>query len=140
VHGVVVGGGQGIARLERLALELRAPVDFVGERDPEAWLRRAWALCLFSSHEAVSFVAQEAMWVGRAVVVSPLPGLQWLVGDAGVLAAGVDEAVEGMGSLCDAGRAAPLGERAAQRIRGLIAPTDPWPAIATMYEEQLRGA
>jgi glycosyltransferase involved in cell wall biosynthesis len=140
VVGLVVGGGPGVVRLERLATELHAPVEFLGEQDPEPLLRRAWALGLFSRHEAVSFVAQEAMWMGRPVVVSPLPGLEWLVGDTGLFAADVDEAVAGMASLCDPERAGRLGERAAERIRRLIAPDDPWPAIAMMYEEQLRRA
>jgi glycosyltransferase involved in cell wall biosynthesis len=137
VAGVVLGGGDGMARLTALAGGLDAPIEFLGEGDPEPVLARAWALCLFSEHEAVSFAAQEAMWAGRAVVASPLPGLRWLLGPEGSLASGITEATAALDALCDPGRARAAGATAAQRIRTLIDPTDPWPAIAAMYQKRL---
>jgi glycosyltransferase involved in cell wall biosynthesis len=133
VEGVVVGSGNGLARMEALAQRAGVPMQFVGEQDPEPFLARAWALVLFSRHEAVSFVAQEAMWAGRAVVASPLPGLRWLIGTTEPLVHDTTQAAAVLEDLCDPIRARARGDAAAERIRGLLKPDDPWPAVAAMY-------
>jgi glycosyltransferase involved in cell wall biosynthesis len=135
VAGVVVGSGNGLARMEALAQRAGAPVQFVGEQDPEPFLARSWALVLFSRHEAVSFVAQEAMWAGRAVVASPLPGLRWLIGTTEPLVEDANQATAVLEDLCDPIRARARGDAAAERVRGLLTPDDPWPAVAAMYRD-----
>lgn len=92
--------------------------------DPAPVLAEAWAVVLYSDYEAVPFALQEAMWCGRPVVASPLPGVRWLAGDD--VATTVTPYLS-----CTA--AAEAGERAARRVRTLLSPDDPWAAIAAAY-------
>jgi glycosyltransferase involved in cell wall biosynthesis len=137
VSGIVVGEGAGLQRLKALAARLDAPVSFVGHQEPGPWLAKAWALCLLSTSEAVTFAAQEAMWVGRSVVASPLPGLRWLVGDTGCLADEVSDVSDALEGLCARTHAEDLGARAAARVRTLVRPGDPWPFVAELYAKAL---
>lgn len=137
VRGIVAGTGPHARRVERLARELRSPIDFVGHAEPADLLRECWALVLFSSHEAVNFAVQEAMWTGRTVVASPLPGIRWLAGDTARYACGVGEAAAALEELCETGTAGARGELAAARIRDVLHPDDPWPTIEAAYEVPL---
>ena len=88
----------------------------------------------------LAFVVQEAMWVGRPVVCSPLPSLRWLVGDTGLYADDVESAAAAFVELADRDRAASLGERAGERIRSLLSPHDPWPHLETVFRRDLGQA
>lgn len=134
IRGVVVGDGILRDQLEAEAGRLGAPVTFVGETDDvRPRLARAWAVCLFSDFEGVPFSVQEAMWAGRAVVLSPLPSLRWFAGGAALFAADDEEAAAGLVSLSDPAAAAVWGERAGRRIRELLSPEDPYPALLADY-------
>jgi glycosyltransferase involved in cell wall biosynthesis len=122
-----------VDELAALVAELDAPVEMVGHRPPGPLLAEAWGLGLFSSQEAVTFAVQEAMWVGRPVVCSSLPGLRWLVGDSGFLADDVASATDAFRRLCDHETASALGDRAAIRARELIDPDATWPATKRAY-------
>jgi len=140
VKGIVAGGGDR-PDLERLVREIGAPVEFTGwVDDVEQAVGDARGLALFSWFEALAFVVQEAMWVGRPVVCSPLPSLRWLVGDTGLYADDVDSAADAIVELADRDRAATLGERARDRIRTLISPHDPWPHLETVFRRDLGQA
>jgi glycosyltransferase involved in cell wall biosynthesis len=123
-RGVMAGDGRRRRAVTELIEQLDAPVDMLGHRDDVAeLLAAAWALVLFSTHEAVSFAVQEAMWCGRAVVTSDLPGLRWLTGGAAAT----------MRELCDLDVARRRGAEAAAAVRAKIRPGDPWPAVAAAY-------
>ena len=134
VRGVIAGDGPDVPAVAELVRRLEAPVEMLGHRDPVALLERCWALVLLSSHEAVNFAVQEAMWVGRPVVASPLPGLRWLAGDTARWVTGTDELVKALDALCEPGTAAAEGQRTATRIRTTIDPDDPWPDVAAAYD------
>ena len=92
--------------------------------DPTPVLARAWAVVLYSDYEAVPFALQEAMWAGRPVVASPLPGIRWLAGA---------DVPDDPGRYADRAAAVAAGEAAARRVRTLLRPDDPWPAVAEAY-------
>jgi glycosyltransferase involved in cell wall biosynthesis len=76
VEGVVLGEGPDRTSLEARILATGAPVRLLGYvEDPTPWYRQAWGVCLLSDFESLPFVVQEAMWAGRAVVSSDLPGV-----------------------------------------------------------------
>lgn len=133
VRGIVAGTGPDGRRFEQLAKDLEAPIDFVGHVDPTELLEACWALVLFSAHEALNFAVQEAMWTGRPVVTTPLPGIRWLAGDTARYASGVGEAVAALDELCEAGTARARGQLAAARIRDVLDPDDPWPTVEAAY-------
>lgn len=134
VRGVVAGRGAQRVLLERLIADEGAPVELLGVRDDvEQLLAQAWGLVVLSRFEGVTFAAQEAMWVGRPVIASPLPGLTWLVGDAGLFAPDLESAIAAIARLSDRETASRLGDRSAERIRSLIQPNAPWPAIEALY-------
>lgn len=133
VRGIVAGTGTEGRRIEQLATDLDAPIDFVGHVDPTDLLEACWALVLFSSHEALNFAVQEAMWTGRPVVSSPLPGIRWLAGGTARYVSGVSEAVAALDELCDVDTARSRGELAAARIRDVLHPDDPWPTVESAY-------
>ena len=137
VRGVVAGDGPMVDALAALVDELDAPVELVGHRPPGPLLAEAWGLGLFSSQEAVTFAVQEAMWVGRPVVCSPLPGLRWLVGDTGVMADDVRAATDAFRRLCDHETASTLGRLAADRARELLVQDATWPATEKVYLDEL---
>jgi glycosyltransferase involved in cell wall biosynthesis len=134
VRGVVVGDGPLRPEVEEEARRLGAPVTFVGETaDVAGYLERAWAVCLFSGFEGVPFTVQEAMWAGRAVVLSPLPSLRWFAGPAASYAADVDSAAAALVELADETVAKDRGAAAAARVRSLLSPDDPYPGLLADY-------
>ncbi len=136
VNGVVLGEGSLKRSLIGLTNRLNAPVRFVGEtNDIELFLQEAWAVALFSGYEALSFSLQEAMWAGRAVVASRLPGLEWLVRDGGLLVDDLTEAVAAFITLSDPAEAASQGIHAATNVRRLLTPDMPWTTIEATYQE-----
>lgn len=137
VRGVIAGSGPHRSSVEELARRLDAPIEFVGHVDPAPLLARAWALVLLSSHEALNFAVQEAMWTGRSVVCSPLPGLTWLTGSTARAATDVDGVVAALEEVSERRVAVERGEAAAVRIRERIRPEDPWPALAAAYADHL---
>lgn len=139
--GVVVGDGRLKASLQRMAVELDAPITFLGHSDDVvAQVRSAWAIVLFSRFEGVPFAVQEAMWAGRSVVVSGLPSLEWLVGDAGVFADSVDEAAAAFVLLSDRAVAAEAGQRAASHVRTLVDPAAPWAVLESIFVDGRDGS
>lgn len=140
LRGLLAGDGPLSVAVERLIAELKAPIDVVGHaEDVAGLLERSWALVLFSRFEALAFSAQEAMWAGRAVVSSPLPGIRWLLGDTGLVASDVPSAAQSIVKLTDRDLAARLGAEAAARIRELITPVAPWPTVEAAYRDHLDG-
>jgi glycosyltransferase involved in cell wall biosynthesis len=134
LRGVVVGDGRMRPALEAAATRTGAPVTFVGETtEVERFLEETWALCLFSGFEGVPFSVQEAMWAGRAVVLSPLPNLTWFAGAAAAYAADATEAAARMVELTDPRVARDRGVAARDRVRGLVTPEDPFPRYLADY-------
>jgi hypothetical protein len=90
---------------------------------------------LFSGSEGMPFSLEEAMWAERAVVCSTLACTRWLVGEhAGILADDESSAVDALERLCQLDETERLGVAAAERIRQLIRPDDPWLVIERAYE------
>ena len=118
-----------------MARDLSAPVEFLGEvREVEPLIQQAWGVVLFSRFEALTFAIQEAMWMGRAVVTSPLPSLRWLLGDGALFASTLLEAQQALTFLCQPEIAASLGKKSAETIRRLIEPDMPWPVVEKTFE------
>jgi glycosyltransferase involved in cell wall biosynthesis len=139
LHGVVVGEGPLRPVVEAEARRLQAPVTFVGHtNDIVGHLERAWAVCLFSAFEGVPFALQEAMWAGRAVVLSPLPSLRWFAGDVAAYAADAEQAGEALQVLADPRVAQARGAAAAARVRTLLSPGDPYPRLLVEYRASRR--
>lgn len=139
VRGVVAGNGAQVVRLRALADDLGVNLVLAGHRaDVAPLLNEAWAVALFSRYEGIPFALQEAMWCGRPVVATPHPGVRWLLGDTGYLASTVDQAAEAMIQLVDWQTAARAGERAAARVRELIDPDAPWPALDAVFSAMVR--
>jgi glycosyltransferase involved in cell wall biosynthesis len=137
VRGVMLGDGPMMAACRSLALDLKAPVEFLGERtDVAHQLAQASALCLFSGFEGIPFAVQEAMWVGRPVLLSPLPSLRWFAADAAGYAEDAEAAAEAMVQLCDRDIAVERGESAAARVRALLSPDAPFPQLMRDYSER----
>jgi glycosyltransferase involved in cell wall biosynthesis len=138
VRGLIAGDGPLTEQLERRIAELGAPVDVLGHTDDlDMLLDRAWALVVFSRFEALTFSVQEAMWAGRPVIGSPLPGMRWLIGDAGFVAGDVAAATASILRLTDHDVAVRLGEASATRIRELLSPGSPWPDVALAYQRHV---
>lgn len=134
VRGVMGGDGPRLHEITRLIAELDAPVELRGQTDPVPLLREAWALALFSGSEGTPLAVIEAMWAGRSVVASPLPGNRHLIGDTGALTADDDAAVQALRMLLtDHGVAASRGESAAVRVRTLLTADTPWAELEEMY-------
>ena len=129
VEAIIAGHGPMAGLVRRQAMALEAPVRFAGWLDdPVPVLREAWAVVLYSEYEAVPFALQEAMWAGRAVTGSSLPGVRWLAGDD----------LPPVAALLDRAVAMSAGEAAASRVRSLLRQDDPWPAVAELYEARGR--
>lgn len=136
LRGVILGDGPLIASVRDLVAELGAPVDVLGAvNDVGAYLRDALAVVLLSDFEGVPFSVQEAMWVGRPLVLSPLPSLRWFAGGAARYARDADELASAMLALTDAATAAREGEAAATRVRSLIHAEAPFARLLADYRE-----
>jgi glycosyltransferase involved in cell wall biosynthesis len=134
LRGLVLGDGSLRESSEQLARQLDAPVEFLGERsEVTQLLTGAWATCLFSDFEGVPFAVQEAMWSGRAVVVSDLPSLRWFAKQHAHFVKDAASAASALQELCDPVTARTWGERAAAQIRTLVAPDAPFPQLLSDY-------
>jgi Glycosyl transferases group 1/Glycosyltransferase Family 4 len=130
VRGMMAGGGPLTPAIEGLIRSTRADITMVGETSDIAELiRGSTALALFSGHEGVPFALEEGMWGGRTFIATPHPGVTWLGGDAGWYATTIEQIATAMVALSDRAVAQASGRAAAHRVRTLIAPSDPWPAI-----------
>lgn len=134
VRGVMGGTGPRFDEIKALVASLDAPVELLGQTDPVALLRAAWVLALFSRSEGTPLAVMEAMWAGRSVVASSLPGNAHLVGDTGALADDVDSAARALRAvLGDHAVAAARGAAAAARVRTLLTPDTPWAELESQY-------
>jgi glycosyltransferase involved in cell wall biosynthesis len=141
VRGVIAGDGPRAAEVDAQIAASGAPITRVGwVDDPGAHLAQAWAVVLFSTKEGVPLALEEAMWAGRAVVGSRLPGIEWLVGDGARIIDDDRDAARALLELTDHGRAAALGRQAGDRVRTLLAVDDPWPQVAARYDTWLGRA
>ena len=138
VRAVIAGSGPLEDRVRDRVRTSRAPVEVLGHRDDVGeLLRAARAVVLLSRHEAVPFSLTEAMWAGRGVVASDLPGTRWLAspGSPAVTVTDTDdELVAALTRLADPAAAAEAGRAAAVRVRTLLDVSSPWPQIAATYE------
>jgi glycosyltransferase involved in cell wall biosynthesis len=132
VRGLMAGTGPRAARVAALVRETGAPVELLGHAPVEEVLAEAWMLALWSRSEGTPLAVQEAMWAGRAVVASPLPGIGRLVGGTGRLV-GEEAAVDAIRGLCDHEAARAAGEAARARVRSLLTPDSPWPEVERAY-------
>jgi len=137
VVGVLAGTGSLQPQLRTLAAELKAPVQFLGDRaDIVSLLRRAWAVVLFTRFEGMPLSVEEAMWAGRAIVASRIPPLEWLVGDAGCLVDDLESAVQALMALTEPSVAQRYGRAAADRVRLLLRGC-PWAAVEELYANRV---
>lgn len=143
LRGLLAGSGGRHDEIRALIADLGAPVEMLGQVDPAALLRRCWALALFSPSEGTPLAVMEAMWAGRTVVGSRVPGIELLVGDTGIIASDVDAAADAFVRIArDRDATVALGLRAAERVRQLIGPWTPWDTVEPLYLDYLarRGA
>ncbi|MHB8437649.1 MAG: glycosyltransferase [Acidimicrobiales bacterium] len=137
VRGLMAGSGPLEEAVSGQIERLGAPVSLLGQiADLTPYLEQAWAVVVLAGSEGLPFALQEAMWVGRPFVASDLPGARWLVGDdarVGTLVHDTDGATVAMARFCSHDTAVAAGKAAAQRIRGLLDPYDPWPAMERAY-------
>jgi glycosyl transferase family 1 len=138
VRGLLGGTGPRCDEIRALIAQLDAPVELLGQADAAAVLRRSWALALFARSEGTPLAVMEAMWAGRTVVGSPVPGIELLVGDTGFIAGTVDAAADAFVRIArDREATLQLGLRAAERVRGLLGPWTPWDHIEPLYVDYL---
>ncbi len=140
-RGILAGSGPLEPALRQQVAATGATVDFAGQvEEVGPLLEQAWAVVLLSDSEGVPFVLQEAMWSGRPVVCSSLPGTRWLLGDpplGGVVVDTPGEVFQALSRLRDKHEAERAGRMAAARIRALLSTDDPWPAVEQMYRSRL---
>jgi glycosyltransferase involved in cell wall biosynthesis len=140
IKGLLGGSGARLGEISALVHELRAPVEVLGQADPTDVLRRSWAFALFARSEGTPLAVMEAMWAGRTVVGSPVPGIEWLVGDTGTIAGSVDAAADAFQRIAaDRDHTAESGLAAAQRVRALVGPWTPWDTTEPHYLRYLAG-
>jgi glycosyltransferase involved in cell wall biosynthesis len=133
-RGLMAGTAPSTTQLEELIATTAAPVELLGHRsDLRDLLETSWATVMLSDYEGVPFAIEESMWTGRAVVASPIPGCRWLLGGDEYLAGDAPAVAAALARLCDPAEAIRAGEAAADRIRDLIQPDDPWPTIEKAY-------
>jgi glycosyltransferase involved in cell wall biosynthesis len=142
VRGLMAGSGPLRPVVAERIARRRAPVQLLGHvSELSPLLLQAWAVVLLSEAEAVNFALQEAMWAGRAVVGSPLAGIRWLLGppgEGGTVVATMDDTVAALEALCDIDVARRAGALAADRIRSMLTPDDPWPTVERAYRSRAR--
>lgn len=133
-RGVVIGSGPASTEVRMQVRDLGAPIDVIGHQEDLApWFARAWAVCLFSEFEGLPFSVQEAMWSGRAVVASDLPGIRWFAGDDVTYASDVVEATSALRRLTDRDEAVRRGRVAATRVHGRVDADAPFPELERLY-------
>jgi glycosyltransferase involved in cell wall biosynthesis len=138
-QGLLAGDGPRATEIKALIDELGAPVTMLGFAEPTEVLRGSWALCLFSRSEGTPLAVVEAMWAGRSVIASSLPGTLELMGGTGTFADDVEGAARAIGELAgDYALAQSRGVAAAARIRTLVDVDAPWPATLLAYEQRGR--
>lgn len=136
LRGAVAGSGSLEDSMRLLASDLKAPVDFLGHCDDLATLyERSRAVALFSRFEGLPLAVEEAMWVGRPVVATRLPGTEWLIGDTGFLVDDVSDAVEAFVALTKQTVAESLGRAGSIRVRELVKEDSPWLYLEARYRE-----
>ncbi len=134
VRGLMGGAGDRFEEIKELVASTNAPVELLGQTDPVALLRASWALALFSKSEGTPLVVMEAMWVGRPVVASRLPGNEHMIGSTGALADDVASAADALRAIVtDHAYASSLGAAAAARVRTLLTPDTPWAELEQAY-------
>ena len=99
IRAVIVGGGAGLAELQRESarLGLGDHLVFAGwQRDVTPWLNASRLFCLTSLHEGLPIAALEAMAAGLPVISTRYPGAEELVQDGitGFLCEGRAELVD----------------------------------------------
>jgi glycosyltransferase involved in cell wall biosynthesis len=140
-RGAMLGSGPLEAAVREVVAKTHAPVELLGDvPDVRPWLARARALCLLSDSEGMPFSVQEAMWAGRAVVVSPLPGIRWFAGDDALYAVNAAEAAAAFERLVDPDQAARLGRTAAAHARRMLHPDAPLPDVEAAYRRVLAAS
>lgn len=140
VHGLLGGTGVRLDEMRELVRSLAAPVDVLGQADARDVLARSHAFALFARSEGTPLAAMEAMWAGRSVVGSPVPGIELLVGDTGAIAGDVGAATDAIAAICtDLPAAAARGEAAAARVRTLTTEWAPWDTTEPHYLAYLAG-
>ena len=123
VRAVIVGGGQGLADLERQSarLGLEGHIVFAGwQRDVRPWLEASRLFCITSHHEGLPIAALEAMALGLPVIGTRYPGAEELVqdGESGFLCRDRGEFVDRIVRCLTDG---PLRARLARNARELVA-------------------
>lgn len=137
IRGIVAGTGSRSAAIEEQVRQTGAAVDIVGQVDNVAELiAGATAVVLLSHHEGVPFALEEAMWAGRTFVATPHPGVRWLGGEIARYASTAESAASTLLALAEPGVAQREGRLAAERVRLILRPDDPWPAVAGMIRER----
>jgi glycosyltransferase involved in cell wall biosynthesis len=138
VVGLLAGDGPRRGEVEALVAELHAPVEVLGQVDPVPVLTKAWAAALLTDWEGTPLAVMEAMWAGRPVIGSQVPGVAHLVGDAGYLVDSAEAAARAFVVVADDHEATrACGAAAAARIRGLVSPDSPWPDVLAAYSGYL---
>lgn len=139
IRGLLGGSGERTGEIAQLARDLDAPVQLLGQADAVDVLRRSWALALFARSEGTPLAVIEAMWAGRSVIGSPVPGIEHVVGDTGTIAGDVAEAAAAITAfVSDRQLATERGLAAAERIRDLLGPWTPWDTTEPHYLDYLR--
>ena len=136
VRGVVLGDGPDRMALAERIRRTDAPVTLHGHADDLVdWYGRAWGVCLISDFEGLPFVVQEAMWAGRPVLTSRLPGVEWFAADAARYVSDALELAEGMRELCDPEVRDERGLAARRRVRSMLSHDSLYTSLAEVYRD-----
>jgi glycosyltransferase involved in cell wall biosynthesis len=133
-RGVVLGDGPDRQALERRIEATGAPVRLMGQVDDmTSWYRQAWGVCLFSHSEGLPFVVQEAMWAGRPVITSDLPGILWFAGEAAFYTRDAAATARVLLELCDPAARLERGKAARTRARSMFGDDRVYRTLAAAY-------
>lgn len=139
----IAGLGPGTAQAQKLAMELSAPVEFLGRLDGQALVaaRMGAAFAVVPSvwREVLPLAALESLAAGLPLLTSDRGGLPELTEDALVSPAGDASALAAaMTSLfSDSGMRAAAGERALIRARDRFSEAAYLPRLADVYERAI---